>query len=80
MDPSLVLAGFDVHLGAIQGHMPQAHHASLLTHPQNLNKQTFEGIEVAAAEIADSAVVRLLMTGEHPESKILVEVPFNLAG
>jgi hypothetical protein len=42
----LVLAGIGFHLGAIQGHVPQAHHAGLLAQPQDLNKQTFEGIQV----------------------------------
>ena len=76
----LVLAGIGFHLGAIQGHVPEAHHAGLLAQPQDLNKQTFERIEVAAAEVADPAVVRLLITGEHPEGQILVAGALNLAG
>ena len=35
-------------------------------------------LKVAAAELTDPAVVRLLVAGHHPESKILVLGPFNL--
>ena len=76
----LVLAGIGFHLGAIQGHMPQAHHPCLLAQPQDLNKQTLEGIKVAAPELTDPAVVRLLIAGEHPERQILVAGPLDLAG
>ena len=53
--------GVGLHLGPIQGHMAQAHHPGLLAQPQDLNKQILEGIEVAAPELTDPAVVRLLM-------------------
>jgi len=51
----LVLAGVCFHLVAIQGHVPQAHYAGLLAKPQDLNKQTFEGIKVAAPKVTDPA-------------------------
>ena len=74
----LVLAGVGFDLGAIQCHMAQADHASLLAQPQGLNKQTLEGVKVAATELADPAVVRLLIAGEHAKSQILVAGPLDL--
>ena len=55
MAHGLVLAGIGFDLGAIQGHMPQAHHPCFLAQPQNLNEQPFEGNQIAAPEIADPA-------------------------
>ncbi|WP_416238345.1 hypothetical protein, partial [Synechococcus sp. CCY9202] len=60
---AIVLGGIGFHLGAIQRHLPQAHHAGLLTQAQDLHKQLLQGSEMAAAEVADAAVVRLLVTG-----------------
>jgi hypothetical protein len=68
----LVLAGISFHLGVIQGHVPQAHHAGLLAQLQNLNKQTLERIKVAEPKITDSAVVWLLIVVEHLERQVLV--------
>ena len=59
-------------------HVPKAHHAGLLAQPQDLNKQTFESIKVAATEVADPAVVLLLIAGEHTESQILIAGPIDL--
>jgi hypothetical protein len=53
----LVLGGIGLHLGAIQRHMAQAH---------------YPGIEVAAPELTDAAVIRLLVPCQHPEGQILV--------
>ena len=78
MAHGLVLAGIGFDLGAIQGHMPQTHHPCLLAQPQNLNEQALEGIEIAAPEIADPAVIRLLITGEDPKGQILVAGALNL--
>ena len=61
MTHGFVLAGIGFHLGAIQSHMPKAHHAGLLAQPQDLNKQTFEGIQIAAPELGDPAVVLLMV-------------------
>jgi len=55
-------------------------HPGLLAQPQDLNKQILEGIEVAAPELADSAVVRLLIPGQHPEGQVLVAGPLDLEG
>jgi hypothetical protein len=52
--------------------MTQADHAGLLTQPQDLDEQTLESVEVPAPELADPAVVRLLVAGEHPKGQILV--------
>jgi hypothetical protein len=41
-----------------------------LAKAQHLNKQAGQGIQVPAAEIADAAVVRLLVAGEHPEGGV----------
>ncbi len=54
----LVFAGIGADLGAIQRHMAQAHQSCLLAEAQHLNKQPGQGTQVAAAEIADPAVVR----------------------
>jgi hypothetical protein len=60
--------------------MAQAHHPLLLAQPKDLHKQALEGIEVAAAELADPAVVGLLVAGQHPEGQILVAGTLDLAG
>ncbi|MFM9101068.1 MAG: hypothetical protein ACKOPS_06895 [Cyanobium sp.] len=71
--------------------MTQAHHPGLLAQPQDLNEQILEGIEVAAPELTDAAVVRLLIPGQHPATwpqasvaeplgQILVAGPLDLAG
>ena len=44
----IVLGRIGLNLGAIQRHMAQAHHAGLLGQSQDLDKQTLEGVEVAA--------------------------------
>ena len=63
----LVLAGIGFHLSAVECNLAQPHQPSLLTEPQQLNEQPGQGIEVPAAEIADPAVVGLLVAGHHPE-------------
>jgi hypothetical protein len=50
-----VLGGISPDLGAMQHDMAQAHHAGLLTQPQDLDKQALEGIQVAGAKLADPA-------------------------
>jgi hypothetical protein len=75
-----VFGGTGLHLGAIEGYMAQAHHPGLLAQPQDLNEQAFEGIKVAAPEFTDTAVIRLLITGQHAERKILVAGTLDLAG
>ena len=80
MAHGFALGGVGLHLGAIQGDMAQTHHACLLARPQDLNKQIFQRIEVAAAELADAAVVRLLVAGQHPEGQILVAGPLDHPG
>jgi hypothetical protein len=80
MAHGLVLGGIGLDLGAIQCHMAQAHHAGLLAEPQDLHEKLAEGVQVPAAELTDPAVVRLLVTGQHPESQILVAGALNLPG
>ena len=80
MTHRFALAGIALHLGAIQGHMAQAHHPSLLAQPQDLHKQITQGLKVAAPEFTDSAVVRLLVAAQHPESQVLVAGPLDPAG
>ena len=60
--------------------MAQAHHANFLAEPQNLHKQPTERLKVAAAELTDPAVVRLLVAGEHPKGQILVAGALDPAG
>jgi len=84
----LVLAGIGLNLGAVKRHMAQAHHPGLLAQPQDLNVATgfraavqiLESTEVAAPELADPAVVRLLIAGQHPECQILVAGALDLPG
>jgi len=75
-----VLGGIGLNLGAIEGHMAQAHHAGLLTEAEDLNEQVFQRIKVAAPEFTDAAVVRLLVAGQYPEGQILVASPLDLPG
>jgi hypothetical protein len=67
MTHGFVLGGIGLHLGAIQRHMAQAHHPGLLTQAEDRNEHTLKGIEVTAAEVADSAVIGLLIAGQQPE-------------
>jgi hypothetical protein len=76
----LVHGGIDLNLGAVQRLMAQAHHPRLLAQPQDLHEKTLEGIEVAEPELADPAVVRLQVAGQHPEGQVLVADPLDLAG
>ncbi len=80
MAHGLVLGGIGLNLGAIERHMAQADNPRLLAQPQDLHKQTLEGIEVAAPELTDTAVIGLLVAGHHPEGQILVAGTFDLAG
>ncbi len=88
MAHGLVLTGIGLNLGAnrlaeacgYERYVAQAHHAGLVAQPQDLNEQTLEGIEVAAPELADPAVVRLLVAGQHPEGQVLVAGSLDLAG
>jgi hypothetical protein len=83
-----VLGGIGLRLDAIQCHVAQAHHAGLLAQLQDLNEQTAQSIKVATAEFTVAAgfcepvaaVVRLLVTGQHPESQVLVASQPNPLG
>jgi hypothetical protein len=75
----LVLAGIGLHLGAVNGHMAQAHHPRDLTQPQDLSKQALERMKVAATELTDAAVIGLLIAGQDAEGQILVTGALNLA-
>ena len=59
--------------------MAQAHHANFLAEPQDLHKQAAQSIEVLAPEFTDTAVVRLLIAGQHTERQILVAGPLDPA-
>ena len=58
--------------------MAQAHHPRLLAQPQDLDKQIPESVEVAAPELTDPAMVRLLIPGQHPEGQVLVAGALDL--
>ena len=51
-----------------------------LAEPQDLQKQLAQGLQVAATQLTDAAVVRLLVGREHPEAQILVAGPLDPAG
>ena len=57
-----------------------AHHPGDLAEPQDLHKRALEGIKIAAAEIADAALVRLLVGRQHPEGHVLVAGVLDPAG
>jgi len=79
MAHGLVFGGIGFDLGAVKGNVAQAHQTSLLAQPQNLHKQSRQRIEMNEAEIAEPAVVRLLVAGEHPEGGILPAGPLDQA-
>ena len=74
----MMFGGIGLRLGAIKGHKAQAHDPRLLAEPQDLNKQTAEGIEVAEARVADPALIRLLVARQHLKGHILVSGSLNL--
>ena len=76
----LVLAGIGFDLGAIQRHLAQAHQPCLLAQPEHLNKQAGQGGQVLATKVADAAVVRLLVAGQHTEGGVLPAGLLDLAG
>ena len=80
MTHGLVFGGIGLDLGAIQGHVAQAHQACLLAQPQHLHKQARQCIEMNEAEITDPAVVGLLVAGEHPERGIFPAGPLDPPG
>ena len=80
MAHGLVLTGIGLDLGAIQRHMAQAHHPRLLAEAQHLDKQLLQCFQVAAAELTDAAVVRLLIAAQHPESSVLVAGTLDFSG
>ena len=79
MAHGLVLGGIGLNLRCHLAPHGSAQHPGLLTEAQELDKQTLEGIEVAAPELTDAAVVRLLVGDEHPECQILVAGKLDLA-
>jgi hypothetical protein len=80
MAHGLVFGSIGLDLGAVEGHVAQAHQARLLAQPQHLHKQARQCIEMNEAEITDPAVIRLLVAGEHPEGGILPAGPLDPPG
>ena len=60
--------------------MAQGHQSRLLAHLEHLDKQSRQGAQVAAAEVADLAVFLLLVAGQHPECRFLPAGLLDLAG
>ena len=75
-----VFGGLGLHLGAIECYEAQAHHAGLLAEAQDLHKQSTERLEVAAAELTDASVIRLLVAGEHLKGQTLIAGALDPAG
>lgn len=67
-------------LGSIHRHLAQAHQACSLAQPQHLNEHPSQCGQVTPTQIADPAVVRLPVAGQHPEGQVLVEGSLDLAG
>jgi hypothetical protein len=65
---------------AFSGGPTQAQQARLLAQPQHLHKQARQCIEMHEGKITDPAVIRLLVAGEHPKSRILPAGPLDLPG
>ena len=66
-----MFAGIGAEFGAIQCHMAQAHQPGLLADLEHLDEQASQGAQMAAAEVTDPAVVRLLVARQHPEGGVL---------
>ena len=75
----LVFAGIGFDLGAIQSHRPQAHQPCPLAQPQYLNEQDGQSTQVTPAKVADAAVVRLLVPGQHAEGGVFPAGLLDLA-
>ena len=60
--------------------MAQHYNPRLLTQAQKPNKQALEGIKAALAELADPAVIRLLLDGQHQVGLILVAGRLDVPG
>ncbi|MCP9779107.1 MULTISPECIES: hypothetical protein [Cyanobium] len=58
-------AGIGYRLCAIQSHIAQAHQPCLLAQPQDLNKEPSQSTKATAAQVANPAVVRMLIAGEN---------------
>ena len=54
--------------------MAQAHHANFLAEPPDLHKQAAQSIEFLAPEFTDTAVVRLLIAGQHTERQMQCDI------
>jgi len=65
---------------AIQRHMAKAHQPCLLADHEHLNEQAAERLKGTAAQVADSAMVRLLIAGEHPKVSVFQASLLDLAG
>lgn len=63
----LVLGGAGPDLGAVQGHMPKPHKPGLLAELQDLHEQPLQRFEMALAEVADRAEVRLIQGSDRHE-------------
>jgi hypothetical protein len=74
MTHRFVMGGIGLHLGAIECHMAQAHHANFLAEPQDLHKQAAQSIEFLAPEFTNTAVVRLLIAGQHTEPQTQCDI------
>ena len=80
MAHGFVRGGIGMHLGAGQSLMAEAHHAGLLAQAQHLHEWITQRVEVAAPELTDAAVIRLLVASRHTEGQILVAGPLDPAG
>jgi hypothetical protein len=68
------------HLGAVQGHQPQAHESGRRAQPQRLDQQAGQGLLVADPEAGDGDVIRGGVGTEHAEGDVLGAATFDLAG
>ena len=60
----LVLAGVGLDLRAVERDPPELHETGLLAEQQDVEEECMEGLEVAAAELADGLVAGVGATGE----------------
>lgn len=65
-----MLAGIGAELGAIQCRLLQAQQPCRLAEPQHRYEKASQRLRVLRAEVADPAVVGLLVAREHPEGGV----------
>jgi hypothetical protein len=75
----LVLGGVRLDLRPIERDDAQPDQTEPLTQPQHLHEQRRQRLQVDAPELADAAVVRVRIAGDHPKRDVFVRPLLDLA-